>query len=415
MPCGNAAESNRGRLLFKEEITSWANPPAGNPKLKEIAMTGETLEHEKTTVQSQRIDSNRNIKDVPEVDVRAAGDISFELAYGVADEFMAAALFADTTTDYPEWITPNEVSDFDSVAAGTGVYTKTGANFDTLFRVGQWVKFSNFELDGGSAANNGYFMVTAVSANTITVNNASSATDASPDASTSVVGSMIRNGTLCRSYYIEREHTDLASTFFQFRGMVVESMSLAFSANAIITGSFSFVGKEGIPAAATLGDGSPTAATINDSMNATKHVGDIYEGSTLAVMSEGLSTLNLTVANQLRNRPAIGHRGGIGIGAGWCEVTGDLEAYYENNDLATKIVNHSDTGIHIRVWDGDSDTQTGNAIFITIPRVKLTANPSGQIEGVNQDVMINPSLQGLEARSGGTPLGYTIQIDKFAA
>lgn len=88
------SDANLSTIAYVSEST-WGTTPA-SPSLTKIRLTGESLTHEKTTVQSEEIRDDRQISDLVEVGSQASGGIDFELSYAAMQDFFKAALFADT-------------------------------------------------------------------------------------------------------------------------------------------------------------------------------------------------------------------------------------------------------------------------------------------------------------------------------
>jgi hypothetical protein len=71
----------------------------------------------------------------------------------------------------------------------------------------------------------------------------------------------------------------------------------------------------------------------------------------------------------------------IGINVGSFDITGTVEAYFEDETLYDKVVDHSDSSLVLELDSAEDD-----CTIITIPNLKFTnAAPVGQ--GLNQDCM----------------------------
>lgn len=171
-------DSNRTRLSYVSEATLGTTPAiSGTTEMREMRITGESLNYNISNVVSDEIRSDRQIPDLIQVAAQDAGDINFELSYPLQrtffDELLASTML-NTWTNTP--FKHNIVADTElaNVAAGTGVYTVDAGG--TTFLAGMLVQASGFT----NAANNGLFKVTASGATTVTTSNSSSVLEAAP-------------------------------------------------------------------------------------------------------------------------------------------------------------------------------------------------------------------------------------------
>lgn len=402
------ADTNRTAIRSKAEST-WGTAATGNYQIERL--TGESLIHDKATVPSNELRSDRQVPFLAEVGAGASGAVNFELSYGSYDSWLESLL-------YSTWQTPSggarqtiscTLTNSPNQISGTGVGT------DIV--VGQYVR-----LDGNTTpANDGWYLVTVVdSANLVTVAEAFD----TPEGPTSIgySASYIRNGTTEKSLTIERQFTDVTSKEFTlFTGMIASSMSMAIAESAIITGSFNFLGKEGALADATAA-GTPVAATTTDVINATSNVGQISETYGLAnrtALSTAIQAINFTIDGSLRHQRAIANRTAVGVGEGRYQATGNVNAYFEDGSLFEKYVLHTATSLSIRMHDGatgDTAAATlanrvaGNTYIVTFPRVFFSSG-GPQAGATDQDVFANLNFQAVL----DSETGVTVQVDRFAA
>jgi hypothetical protein len=394
------ADTARSQLFFLDEdlsgVGSWGATPAATNMI-EMRFTGESLKHDKGTAQSAEIRSDRQIPDIVEVSAGASGDVNLELSYGAYDAFLEGAL-QDEWTD----VSNQQTTTFDQA---TKAITGTGVGTDVV--VGQWIRVRD------SNDNDGWWEVTAASANSITVRE-STLTDEVATVDVYIEGSFLRNSTIEKSFSMEKLFSDLTTgKYTNFTGMEVAQLALNIVADQMVTGTMSFLGKEGINADATIGAGV-TAASTNDVLNATSNVGEIREGATPAVLSTALQGVNFTINNNLRARRAIGNRTAIGIGQGRCVVTGNVNAYFEDGALYQKMIAHTASYLSVRLHDGDVSTnpEAANSLFITFHRVKFTGGDP-LAGAADQDVMANLSFQAVRDPTSG--IDCTVQFDRFAS
>ena len=388
------ADSSRAQLYVVEE-TTWGTTPAA--ALTELRFTGESLGYSITNTTSNEVRADRQVADLIQTGASASGGVNFELSYGAYDPLIESALFSS-------WSTPLAVSVADDIAASNtnANFTSTSTSFVAAGIVpGQWVKVGGFAANAGE--NNGYYLVTSVAANALGVSPAPAADEAKDGLTVTIAGSTIRNVVTETSFTMEKKFADVGQ-YISFTGMVADQMSLSVQTGSILTGSFSFTGRQAAIATATVGTGAPVAAPTNPVMNAINNVGNLMEGGTV-LAGVFVQTLSISLANNLRGIGAVGTLGNADLGHGRCQVTGSFDVYFADGALYQKYLGGTPTSLSFRVTDA-----AGNAYVLTLPRVKLT---QGTIAAgaPNQDVIAQFQYQALRDPATDS----TIRIDKFAA
>jgi hypothetical protein len=383
-------DSNRTQLTYIKESSFGVTP--GSPSMQELRITGESLNKNISNVVSAEIRPDRQVADLIQASKEAAGDINFELSYGSFDEFFEGALFSSGFS------TDIGISATDIAADATG-FTSSSTDFTAAnISVGQWIKVAGFT---GDTANNTFYRVTSVSANDLNVTPAPSSVDAAGETVT-ITGSQIRNGTTQSSFTIEKGYSEI-SEFFKFIGMVVGQLSLNVESQQILTGGFTFVGKDGTLSSSTL-DASPTASNSNDVLNAIGNVGSIREANTEVASPNYIKSLTLELNNNLRQQYAVGSDSLIGVGDGKCDVTGTVNTYFGNSDLMDKFIAGTKTSLDFRVVDS-----AGNTYIFDMPEVKFDTG-TAVAQGQDQDIFAELGYRAIE----DSTYGFTIQICKFA-
>jgi len=384
-----SADSNRSILAIQEE-TEWGVLPSP-VDLRKMRITSESLTHEKMTTVSQEIRDDRQIQDLVEVGQQASGVVNFELSYASWIPMIVAALMSE-----PVEI---DIADTFSLTHTTQVVAGSAGDFDDVVP-GMLIKIAG----AATTANNGIKVVSAVAndGSTITLEAGSlTATEASP--SLTIVGNHARNGTVQKSYLIERRIIrDDGEDYFQyFTGMTPDKLDLTIASRSIVTGSLSFIGATGrSERGTTLNDAGAdySPALTGEVLNATNNVAQFaYDGT---VLDEFLKQLTISVQNGLRGKDAIGRVGNFAIGSGTCNVTGTLNAYFRSNFLAEKFRNHQALSVRLRMQDA-----AGNVIGIFLPRVKLTTGFPA-IGGQNQDMMVDAGYQAMRDPTTGITIAF---------
>ena len=387
-----AADSNRTGLAYVKEA-SWGATPAS--PLVDLRWTGESFSYNLTKTKSTEIRDDRQNTDLILTGADCSGGFNFELSYSDFDEMMEGSLWS------AGWSTASTISDssigFDS---GGRIYREVGT-FSSL-TTGQWVNISG----ATAATNNGYFRITSTASTGIAV--LPTISTAATGDTIVINGSYIRNGTTESSYTFERSHGDVTQ-YFDFFGMVINTLNLSISADSIVTGSFEFIGKDSSLVQSSVGTGDNTAAGNYDVISASSNVGDIFEGAfaSLATIDDGLyvQEISFSVTNNVRGLRAIANIANVDIGVGACDVSGTMNVYFIDNLMYDKFIASTGSGLSFAVEDA-----SGNAYIFTFPNVEFSTdaiNTSGQ----NQDVMENIGWEAI--RDVNTDC--TVQIDKFAA
>ena len=202
------------------------------------------------------------------------------------------------------------------------------------------------------------------------------------------------NGITAKSFSIEKKF-ELGGTdrYHLFKGMRVSSMSLDLSAGDIVSGAFSFIGKE-MTAATSPTDSTITAATTAPIMNAVNNVVQLQEGG--STLSDSVMSLSLTVENNLRTQNAIGSLGAVGIGLGEFNVSGSMSVYFSSGGIFNKFLNGTDSSIQFQLSDGS------NSYTFLIPKVEYTSG-SVTAGSTNADVMAEMEFTGkFDATTAGS-------------
>lgn len=399
------AETSATQLIFKAEGTYGETPAGGVWATARI--TGESLEENKSVGVSAEIRADGQITAAKDLSRDVAGDINFELVWGAWDLWFEALARADFTEISTTGAGPN------LSATNPGTFTRAAGSFVTDgYEAGMWVKGSGWT----EADNNKIFKVITVAALTLTVANGFDPADGSSvdvateaaDAGNTLTVKNLRNGTTKKSLVVERQLTDLTD-YLYFNGLRVDKMSLDITADAIITGSFSVVGKSGEPAGASVvGGGSITAAVSGETVTASGNVGNIYESATLATaaaaaLATAVRSAKFTIANNPRLKKKVGSKYPFDIGLGNIDVTGTLEVYFEDITLYSKFRNHTSSGLQFIIFDDD-----GQVTIFTFFKVEWT-KAAAPAPGQNEDIMLP-----MEFRAIMDPTtGYTYQIDQL--
>ena len=184
---------------------------------------------------------------------------------------------------------------------------------------------------------------------------------------------VLKAGTTRRSYTLERKFADLdTAEFHRYTGVEFNSMAISVAPNAMVSTTFSVVGKDLALATSEIASSTYSADVGNTPFDS--FTGSITEGgSSIATVT----SLEMTIENGLEplfsvgadttNRPSIGKS----------RVTGTLTTYFDSKALYEKFINETSSEIVCTLTD-----TAGNDIQIDIPNVKYnTGQPDVSGEG----------------------------------
>ena len=285
---------------------------------------------------------------------------------------------------------------------------RTGGAIVEVTDVGGAITVVNFT--GGDSTLHGVYTLVSATDDVLTVTPQPSTYANGAAHAVTIKGSMLRNPSAAaditpQSYTIETGFEDV-STFWLTDGLRVSTFSYDIAANAILKGSFGFMGRSTTRQGVTklgLTPYTPLDTTATPVANATVNVGAIkINGDTL---STAVQSITLSGTNNLRDQNAVGNKFPAGIGAGRMELTGNLVAYFADGTLWDKFVEHDTVSIEFYI-----EEVLGSHYEYTVPAVNFTTdtvNPAGG----NQDVMENMAW----AAKRDPLTECEMQVDRFSS
>lgn len=368
------ADTNFVGVRFAEE-TTWGTPVTAS-NYQELRVRSSTLAHTKGTAVSELIRSDRQRDFLAEVEAGAEGQLVTELAFGTELEILLEHCMFNDAVRVTTAADTVAVSD---EGGGIKRLTPTAGTPFANFVPGQFVRLHNFDE---AATGDGTYEVSTVNGGGATldvIDPSGLLTVSANDGDERVDGNTIVNGTTFKSLTIEQHYSDIGE-FMGFPGMRIGEFGLAVAPGDIVVATLGLTGKQGLPASVALGTGVDPASDTQV-LNATSNMGTILEGG--AVFATPLRSINFNLSNNLRRKPQIGNKFPIDIGAGFTDVTGTMEAYFEDLVQLNKFVNHTSSAISFRFQD-----LAGNIIVFTKPRL-FFSDGSPQVPGGNEDVILN--------------------------
>lgn len=384
------SDSSRVQLAGIEE-TTWGDTPAS--ALAAIRYTTESLGQRVEKTRSDEVRSDRQTTDIVPVGSNADGGFDFEASYDAHDIYLEGAFSEDWSTD-----SGFSAATVDAAAADNS-FNDSGSGFPTLV-AGQWIRVAGFSTN---PTNNGWFEVVTPTAAKIIVTGGTLITEAVGDTVT-LSDATLANGIVEKSYSLEKDLSDITQ-FFGFTGNRVNTLSFSIASRQKVTGSFSFLGKSGALAGATIGSGAYDAAPTAQILNASSNVARLLEGG--AVFGTGIfvQKLDIEYSNNLRVVDGVGQAEAVAIGLGRWNCTGSMDVLFEDEVLFNKYLNNTDSSIAVAIED-----QAGNGYMISFPAVVYS---DGDVTGIGNDGEVQASLQ-WEAKMHATQ-AIMARIDKRAA
>lgn len=366
------AKANRAYVASVEEVT-WGVTPA-TPTLDKINFTDDSLNYEIESTTPDTIRDDRMVSDVILTSAGSTGGYEFEfqaIASGPDDEHLLAALWAE------DWL-----GDDTEIDATGCIITASSRTLDltpvvavlTPLVIGQ-----KLIIAGSAQGNDGVYTVESITSVDVYV-----VVEAFTGDETFVSGQIwgtkyIRNGVFQHSFTLERGHADV-SEYFLFTGMVVNEFSLNFQAGEVVTGGYTFVGKD------TVVTQTPNGTVYNDApttpiMSAGFNVKNVKLNN-LAIEDCLLMSLELNINNNVEGKLAVGNFGFCSTAEGEFEVSGAISLYFNDSTMYQRFITNEAFSLSFELSDGD------NVYIFTMPRMKLSTDVVN-VEGKNTDVMDN--------------------------
>lgn len=379
---------------FIEEVTLGTTPAAALTKMQVVSSS---IDAQISTTVSNQINPNRSESGMPQTEGSTSGEIGIEWQFGAYNKFIESALGGAFSTAVA--LTATDIS---AAASDNSLNSGAAAFSTTNILPGHWIVATGFT--GGNIGNNGKPMrVVSVTTAKIIVSGVTLVDDAAGE-SVTIKGSSCRNGITRKSFTIEKEFTDLTTTFVNHKGMVVNTMNINAAVGSIVTGSFGLNGTTTTYGTTTVGTGADLAATSNEPFSPVSSFGTLYENG-VALTSTCVRSVNLTTTNNTRNQQCLGSLYPTNINLGTIGITGTMEVYFNDTALLNKFLNATETSLSY--WFDDA---AGNHFVVDMPRVVFSSGTVGGISK-NSDAMLSlgftaiyDSAEGFAAQISSIPV-----------
>ncbi len=219
--------------FYVVEATPGVTPTS--PSWSPLRNTGGIPAVTRDALVSNELDGSRETSSIRTGNKQVAGEYAIELSAESQDELLAGAMTG-------AWVAGSTVAGLtiDVNAAGK-TFTRSAGDFTTSVEIGDLVRFP-----GLTGENSKPFIVTAVSALVVTGGAiAHTLTDETDTTSDLVVGDKLETGNLCKTYSILtwfKGRCGGADSYIITRGVEFTGFTIEQAVNAMVTGSFPFIG-----------------------------------------------------------------------------------------------------------------------------------------------------------------------------
>lgn len=214
---------------------------------------------------------------------------------------------------------------------------------------------------------------------------------------------LINGSTPASVTFEELLETGATDNYARFRGGMVNTMSLEVRARQPITGSLGIMARDEALATAIISGATYTAANSKMVATASASVGALTIGAISPAPK--LMRFSLQVSNNLRTRPVVGSKYSEVFGLGRCDVTGEIEVYFENADTYQAMLDHETIAIETTIG-----VVTGEKYTISIPKAVLTGGRRGPRSN-QSDVMLTIPFRAIY----DSGIGGSLSIERAVA
>ena len=381
MACTRPATGANTSVYITEETTCGVTP--NSPVWDHFRFTGSIPSLTRDNLTSSELDGSREVSGLRLGQFNPNGDVNVELYYGAHDAIISALMqgsWVSGTTEAGLTIT---------VDADAATFTRASGDFTTNYAVGDLVKFPGLTGSGNSDP----VTITSVSALTITADGASLTNETS--ATTDIVGGDKLNvGTSKKSFSLMVVYDDLNNGVGGvdiITGCEVTAASFDISVNALVTGSFSFIGRDYMANTT-----EPAGSTFND-VNTERPFAS-FDGALIQDSAQIGFVTSITPEMDNTGEAAfvVGKRGPSHISYGRMSNTFGIEAFFLDYTLFEKFANEEE-GSMVATLKLD-----GNAMSFHWPRFIYTEG-SPSIDG-ESDISVSASAQALKDSDLNTSL-----------
>ena len=392
--------------------------------LVDTPFTGETMTVGHTFFDSKNINITRQKKNQRISGKTISGGIKFHLSPLIYDDLIEGVFWSN-------WATYSVGEALLTISLSTINNTITDTNSSNAFRGlidGQYI----YVRTGGTISNENckiYKISEKTNDNLLTLDASTPIELIENSVTAQISASIIRLPETIEdierhSYFIEKQHIDLTpSQFLSFTTNYVNKMTLNCTTQALVSGSFDFIGKS-----ASLyndgaydaidnpnGNGIGSMATINSNElidspdielfgTATDITAIYINGNRINDGSDDtpwVQGVDFSISNNFKGINAVSEMEIIGVSPNRMTISGTMAIYFSNADMYEALMNESELSLAYVV-----ENTNKNAYVFSFPRIKLTDSSLGY-----QDAGMINNIQWVALYDSNTKT--SIQIDRL--
>jgi len=198
---------------------------------------------------------------------------------------------------------------------------------------------------------------------------------------------VLKNGIAHKTFAFEKTFEQGATdSFIRYRGCRVNTLDLTLEARQIARVSFGIMGiGSPTPTSAIITGATYAAPSTTPVLNAATNVGAL--AMTGVTATPKIRSLNLSIRSNIYQNDVVGAYEPDSHGLGRFEVSGTMQAYFENLDLYSAIIDHTDVSLSTTIG-----AASGSKYTLALPKLKLMEG-SPVIGGNSQAVIMEVPFQ----------------------
>jgi hypothetical protein len=329
--------------------------------LQKLRLTQRAINPQRDVVESEEVRDDRQKSDVRHGFERVVGNFGYELSPGSFDDLLEVAMASSWSTASAVVTTGANLQALVVSATQKGFVRTVGSFITDGWRPGDTVKGASFTAPG---LNNFSYLVTFVTATTLSIDDPDNTFVAEADASGRTLtqqGSRIDPGTLLDTLYVERKFGETGKVQ-PFNGVTVNEIEFSATPTRIAGGRLSMIGIKPLTMA------SASLSALTSVPVGTKAVLAGFQGALIenGIKLAVVTNVQLTLNNNRTSEAVIGSRNTPDIFEGDAVVSGTLTAFFEDETLYNKFINESSSFLVLRMLTPDK----ASWITVVVPNVK---------------------------------------------
>lgn len=367
--------------FYVPEVTQGVTPT--NPSWRPLRSTSGIPSVTRDALVSAELDGGREISSIRTGNEQVTGEYAIELSQQSQDDLLACAMTSD-------WVAGSTIAS-QAITVDASLKTFTGAGFTAV--IGDLVAFPS--LTGNNAKP---FIVTAASATVITGGGINHALTAETEDSALIIADTLETGNLCKSISILtwfKGKCGNPDAFVLTKGVEITGFTIEQAVNAMVTGSFPFIGLSQEVLAA-LPSGSTFTTVYGSDPFASVDV-TAFDGTAPLKL---IDTFTITSDNETSAQFELGNRAVAFVERGRANNTFSLAGKLYDLTMLGKFIAETDVTLN-SILSGQS-----GAMSFTLRNAKLTA-ATPEIGGAESVTL------SIEGQATGTPSQSSILIQRI--